>query len=173
MLTDFNHAINIWINALEHYSFSELCAKPAPNSWSLGQVYIHLIDDTNYYLEQIRLCTSANDNAMEEAAPFAKKMFVTNEFPDERIEGAPTNINMPQPLSKEDLRISLMNLKEALYQADILINTSPSNGKTKHPGLDYFSAKEWFQFSDMHFRHHLRQKNRIDNFLKNEFQNAL
>jgi hypothetical protein len=47
-----------------------------------------------------------------------------------------------------------------------LISESQFNGKTKHPGLGYFSAKEWLQFANMHFRHHLRQKKRIDVFLK-------
>ena len=27
-------------------------------------------------------------------------------------------------------------------------------GKTKHPGLNYFTAKEWLQFAEMHLRHH-------------------
>ncbi|MDB5279911.1 MAG: DinB family protein [Ferruginibacter sp.] len=46
------------------------------------------------------------------------------------------------------------------------IAASKFKGKTKHPGLDYFSATEWLQFVDIHFRHHLRQKKRIDDFLK-------
>ena len=166
MLGEFNHAIDDWIHELEHYDLTQLCAKPSPNSWSLGQVYMHLIDDTNYYLEQIKICTSINDNEMEEASVTAKKMFLNNAFPDERIEGAPTNINMPQPLSKEQLTGSLENLKDLLENAEILISKTPFKGKTKHPGLNYFSASEWFQFADMHFRHHLRQKKRIDEFLK-------
>jgi hypothetical protein len=40
-------------------------------------------------------------------------------------------------------------------------------GKTKYPGLNYFTAKEWLQFAGIHLRHHLKQKKRIDDFLKN------
>ncbi|MEJ7682628.1 MAG: hypothetical protein WKG06_33180 [Segetibacter sp.] len=58
-----------------------MCAKPSPNSWSLGQVYMHLIDDTNYYIEQIKICVSTNDNVIEEASPGAKTMFLNNDFP--------------------------------------------------------------------------------------------
>jgi hypothetical protein len=42
----------------------------------------------------------------------------------------------------------------------------PSTGKSRHPGLGYFNAGEWLRFIEMHMRHHLRQKERIDAFLK-------
>jgi hypothetical protein len=38
--------------------------------------------------------------------------------------------------------------------------------ETQHPGLYHFSANEWYQFAEMHFRHHVRQKKRIDDYLK-------
>jgi DinB superfamily len=161
-----NHIIDTWIKELEQYDFTRLCAKPSPEGWSLGQVYMHLIDQTNYYIEQIKICVSTNDNVIEEASPAAKTMFLNNEFPDEIIEGPPENFLTPQPRNKEQLMSSLMNLKEEIKNAEILISKSPFKGKTRHPGLKYFNAREWYQFAEMHFRHHLRQKKRIDDFLK-------
>ena len=166
LIEDFNHTIDIWIKELEHYDFTQLCAKPSPNSWSLGQVYMHLIAETSYYIEQIKICVSANDNVLEEASPGAKKMFLHNEFPDEIMEGPATNSHIPQLGSKEELMSYLMNLKDEMNNAEILISKSLFKGKTKHPGLEYFSADEWSRFAEMHFRHHLRQKKRIDDFLK-------
>lgn len=46
LIEDFNRTIDIWIKQLDQYSFKQLRAKPSPTSWSLGQVYIHLIDET-------------------------------------------------------------------------------------------------------------------------------
>jgi hypothetical protein len=46
------------------------------------------------------------------------------------------------------------------------IPASPFKGRTRHPGLGYFDAAEWFRFAGMHFRHHARQKKRIDEFLQ-------
>ncbi len=166
LIQDFNHTIDIWIRELEQYDIIRLCAKPSPNSWSLGQVYIHLIDDTNYYIKQIKICVSTNDNSIEEASPGAKTMFLNNDFPDEVIEGAPTNSCIPQPDNKEQLRSCLMHLKDEMNSSEIMISRSPFKGKTKHPGLSYFNANEWFRFAEMHLRHHLRQKKRIDDFLK-------
>lgn len=166
LIEDFNHTIDIWIKELEQYDFTRLCAKPSPNSWSLGQVYMHLIDDTNYYIDQIKICVSNNDNVIEEASPDAKTMFLNNNFPDEAIEGSPANSYIPQPDNKDQLMSGLINLKEEINKVAILISKSPFKGKTKHPGLNYFNADEWLRFAEMHFRHHLRQKKRIDEFLK-------
>jgi len=164
-IDDFNYTIDIWIKELEKYDFDQLCTKPSSTTWSLGQMYMHLIEDTGYYIEQIKICLSNNENATEDAAPAAKIMFANNSFPDEIIEGAPSNLYMPQPESKEQLLHSLDNIKTEMNTLAILINESLFKGKTKHPGLNYFSASEWLQFADMHFRHHLRQKKRIDDFL--------
>jgi hypothetical protein len=163
---DLNQVINIWIKELEQYNFDHLCAKPSPNNWSLGQVCMHLIKDSNYYIEQIKVCVSTNNNANEEASHYAKKLFLNNDFPDKIIEGAPANSHMPQPDTKEQLIKLLMKLKDEIHDVEILISKSLCKGKTKHPGLGYFNANEWLQFAEMHFRHHLRQKKRIDDFLK-------
>jgi len=166
VIDDFNLIVDNWIKALERYHFTQLYIKPSPAGWSLGQLYMHLIADTNFYLEQIEICTSTNDNANEEASPAAKTMLRNNDFPDERIEGAPSNSLVPQPASKGQLSSSLGRIKNEMNRLATLIAAGKYKGKTKHPGLGYFNAHEWLQFAEMHFRHHLRQKKRIDEFLK-------
>jgi len=89
-IEEFNHTIDIWVKEIAEYDFFQLCAKPSCDSWSLGQVIAHLVADTNYYIEQIKICVSTHDNAFEVSSPAAKAMFQNNDFPDEVIEGAPT-----------------------------------------------------------------------------------
>ena len=168
LIEDFKHTTDIWIQALAQYNFAQLYIKPSPESWSLGQVYMHLIDNTDYFIKQIKICLSTNDHAMEEASDGAKAMFLQNCFPDEMLDGPPSNTHTPQPDSKERLMVDLMNLKDEITGVEILISNSACKGKTKHPGLQFFNANEWLQFAEMHLRHHLRQKKRIDSFLKTE-----
>lgn len=165
VIDDFNRTIDIWIEDLKQYDFTRLCAKPSPDSWSLGQMYNHLIADTKFYIQQMKICLSNNDHAAEEASVNAKIMFLNNDFPDVSLEGSPDNINIPQPDNKQELINDLINLKEEMNDVAALLSKSPFVGKTKHPGLNYFNASEWLQFADMHFRHHARQKKRIENFL--------
>ena len=165
LIDDFNAAVDHWIMALQKYNFSQLCSKPSENSWSAGQLYQHLLDDTHYYIEQIKICTNTDEHANEEAADFAKQLFLNNAFPDVRIEGAPGNALIPQPGSKEALMNAMQQLKDEMNRAVQLLPAG-SRGKTKHPGLGYFSASEWLQFAIIHLRHHLKQKKRIDDFLQ-------
>jgi hypothetical protein len=162
----FNHTIILWIAGLDDYSHEQLQTKPAPEKWSIGQVYLHLIQDTRFYLEQIQQCLSREAHGEEAAAPAAQTMFLNNKFPDIAIVGASEHASMPQPASKEQLRAALTLLKMEMEQAAEFISSNQPKSKSKHPGLGYFSAEEWLQFAEMHFQHHLKQKKEIDNYLK-------
>jgi hypothetical protein len=164
-IDNFNLTIDHWIRELDRYDFDQLLAKPSADRWSLGQVYMHLIGNTGYYVEQVKICIATNDNHLEQASANASVMFSNNDFPDERIEGPPENLVTPQPESKEHLLRSMVKLKKEMNALGIRMTQSRFNGKTKHPGLHYFSAEQWVQFADMHLRHHLRQKTRLDDFL--------
>ncbi len=166
LITDFTQTIDIWQTALDGYSFDQLCTNLSPDKWSLGKVYMHLLEATSFFIEQVRSCLSSTNHATEEASPAARAMFQNNNFPDAVLEGPPSNAHTPQPENKEQLTQGLIALKTEIAELGILLSKSQSTGKTKHPGLHYFNALEWLQFAEMHFRHHLRQKQRIDDFLK-------
>jgi len=166
LVENFKQGLDVWINQLENYDLKQLYAKPSPNSWSIGQVYMHLIENTDWFLEQAKICSSTNENANEEASPAGKAMLVINEFPDVVLEGPPENNATQQPESNGQLISDLKQLRDEISDLGKVIYASEFKGKTKHPGLGYFNAVEWFQFAEMHLRHHLRQKKRIDDFLK-------
>ena len=166
VIDDFNATVDGWIRMVTQSTFEQLCAKPSSANWSLGQVCMHLMEATKHYLEEIDTCLSSNDHILGEMSENGKTMFRNNAFPDELIEGPASNADTPQPESKEMLIESLRRLRDEINATAALILTSSSKGKTKHPGLHYFNASEWFQFAEMHFRHHLRQKKRIDDFLR-------
>ncbi|HEV8508031.1 MAG TPA: DinB family protein [Chitinophagaceae bacterium] len=166
MITEvLTQTVTAWINDLDHYTLAELRAKPSPVSWSLGQVYFHLIDNTRYYIEEAKICLSSNDHMHKQASPDGAAMLAKNEFPDTMIEGPDTNVDIPQPHSMDELKNGLLQVKDEISRVATLVSNSHYQGKTRHPGLGYFCALDWLHFADMHFRHHLRQKKRIDNFL--------
>ncbi|HET9826351.1 MAG TPA: DinB family protein [Chitinophagaceae bacterium] len=165
---DFDQIINLWLENLDQYDFIQLLAKPSATSWSMGQLYMHLIQSTHFFIKQVRISTSNNENINLEAFAAAREMFSNNELPDTFLEGPPSNAITPQPVSKEDLRSELLTLKEEIKTAEVIVSQSQFTGKTRHFGLGYFTAQEWLQFAEMHLRHHLRQKKRLDEFLKTQ-----
>lgn len=162
-------AINQWEAALEKYNHAQLLAKPTVKSWSVGQVYMHVIYASRYFLKQVSICTASNDNMLQKASPAAKEIFANNSLPDKILEGPPDNENTPQPVDKNDIVLRLAALKTLLSQADGLMRSIEAcNGKTKHSGLGYFDAAQWLQFACIHWRHHNRQISRIEAYLKEQ-----
>ena len=165
LIDNFNATISIWLTALDHYHFEELTEKPSTESWSLGQVYMHLVTETNFFITQINCCLSTNDNAEATLSPQGAALLQANDLPDEKIEGPPSNAFVVQPTGKQDLVMALSNVKASMNAAAAAMQPGNKNGKTKHPGFNYLSAREWMQFAEIHLRHHLRQKKRLDDFL--------
>lgn len=164
----FYGTIDNWLKELDNYSFEQLMIKPADDSWSLGQVYIHLIEATDYFLKQVETCLKTNENENENCLPAARQMFINDALPDMRLNGPPSNAKTAQPASKEQLQKGLLNLKEEIKRIESIKHNNTFKGKTKHFGLQYFNADEWLQFAEMHFRHHERQRQRIEGFLKEQ-----
>jgi hypothetical protein len=147
----------------------ELLAKPNEESWSLGQVYMPLTNKTDYYTEQLESSLNDNQNSSEKMNVTAEDMFSKNEFPDEQIKNDPLiSAKIQQLIDKLHLEREFKELRVRMNAAWDRI-TVTSSGKSKHPGLGYFTAQEWVQFADMYLRHHLHQKERIDIFLKRNF----
>ncbi|HEY4209305.1 MAG TPA: DinB family protein [Puia sp.] len=165
ILDRFNETIEIWIGSLDGYNLEMLCRQPVAGSWSMGQVCVHIMDDTTWMVEQMRACLLTAANSEKEMHENARTMFRNNDFPDTQLTGPSTGVAMRQPESKEALRQGLISIKDQVNQLYFASDPSASMGKTQHPGLQYFNAVEWLQFAEMHMRHHLRQKKRIDDKL--------
>lgn len=167
LIRQFNETVDTWITWLDDYTLEMLCRKPEAGSWSLGQMYVHIIDDTAYHIEQMKASLQDLDNQGKEMHNDAKAMFRNNRFPDMLIVGAPTNASIRQPQSKAELGQSLTAIRNEVNALHHATDLAMSGGKTEHPGLLFFDALEWLQFTEMHMRHHFRQKKRIDDRLKN------
>ena len=170
LIQEFNTTLNRWINALDDYDYQQLCKQPIGSSWSLGQVYTHLIEETEFFFNQAETCLASNANASEKMSDEGTSWFLNNSYPAEKLIGPPETQSPPQPESKAQLREDLNKLKTTATILGTEISGNASQGKTKHPGHHFFNATEWFQFTEMHLRHHFRQKERIDAFLKNNNQ---
>lgn len=163
LLDRFNKTIQQWIDSLDDYSLEMLQQRPAVDSWSLGQVYIHIIEDTTFYLDQMKAAL-ASDNLHAEKSMHAraKAIFENGGLPDMALENPFNDINLRQPASKGELLQSLTSIKENVNELLASVDLSKAKGKTEHPGFAFFDTWEWLQFAEMHMRHHIRQKRRID-----------
>lgn len=165
-LGEFNITLQRWIDALDDYTLEQLRLPPQEGHWSLGQVYRHILDDTDWFVGQMSAALNTKENRDKEMHADAKRMFANNGFPDIQIQGPATNTFIPQPESAEELRRRLVEIRDTVNRLFGNYDVTQGRGKTQHPGLLYFNAGEWLQYAEMHMRHHLRQKERIDAVLR-------
>jgi DinB superfamily len=161
----FNETLQQWMSWLDDYSFETLLRKPRPGAWSLGQMYVHLLVSTEHFIRQAKLAAATRDHRDEPMHENARRMFDQNSFPPRILEGPDNDSNTPQPRSKEEIAIRLTRIRDDINGETIAAVLSGSGGKTRHPGLLYFSGPEWLQFAEMHLRHHFLQRQRIEDEL--------
>lgn len=166
-LKKFKKTLETWRNELTHYEFQTLLKKPNEISWSMGQVYIHLINSTlNFHLQQAQFCSENSENS-EKSMNFRGLMTykLLGSFPPIKVKVPESESYTPkQPQSKEQIIEGLSKVKTEMELTLQKLETK-NQGKTKHPGFEYLNGNEWYRLIEMHFRHHLRQKARIDQFL--------
>lgn len=161
MKSELFQVLSWWIDNLNALSEDQLKVRPAAGGWTPGQLYVHLIIDTGFYIEQIGMCISNSDHADAGMNASAENMFRDHAFPDMRIEGDPSHATMRQPANKAELSEGLLKIRNDMEQLADRIAIAGHRGKTRHPGLGYFGAEEWFLFADMHLRHHQKQLNKF------------
>ena len=158
----FNQTIGTWIAYLDDYTLDMLCQRPAEGAWSLGRMYLHLIDDTHFYVGQMKTALTNTDHSDGKMSESAKIMLVNNAFPDALLTNPSNTPDGRQPASKAALAEGLLAIQAEVNGLLSAHDFTAAKGKAEHPGFRYLSALEWLQFAEMHLRHHFRQKERID-----------
>ena len=162
-IKDFNETIDIWINELSLFTKNQLLVKPDKTNWSLGQLYEHIIEESNWYNGQIELSLNDRQNANTKRRDKADILFRAKSFANKKFQGDPFIAeNVKQPTSIDQLKSEMEKLKDNSNEIWDRMERANIYGKSEHPGIGYLNCFEWLQYSEMHMRHHLRQKRRIE-----------
>lgn len=170
-LKQVTDVITIWENELDNYSMEKLIKTPSQDSWSLGQVYNHLINTSlNFHLKQIEKCTISTENQSKNKSMKGVVAYcILGSFPPIKVKVPPSDFyTSKQPSSKQEILDGLSLVKRKMGEMYLILDKTKKQGKTPHPAFSFLNGNEWFKLIEMHFRHHLRQKKRLDNFLNNE-----
>ncbi|MFS0837411.1 DinB family protein [Paenibacillus sp. 1P03SA] len=168
-LNRFEQLAETYIQELDNYSLEELTRKPEEDQWSLGQMYVHLINSALYrHLPNMEACRTSS--VTEEAAEKTERgveAYARGSYPPIRIQVPPSKEYTPlQPESKEQLADGLREVIRAMRVIQPVLADIPAANTVAHPGFGGLNAVEWFALVEMHYRHHLLQKERLDAFLQ-------
>ncbi|WP_127586912.1 DinB family protein [Paenibacillus koleovorans] len=179
-LRQFEETVSGYIRELDGSSLDQLLWKPAEDAWSLGQMYIHLIRSAHMQLRNAALCLEPGGSPEASWAGKTKpgeELFKKGSFPPDRIQVPPSpQYTPPQPESKEQLVDGLRDTVRLMVEIEPTIASEfdpvtqvrlePGKESVRntvlHPRLGGLNALEWFRLIEMHYRHHLLQRMRLD-----------
>jgi hypothetical protein len=160
-----------YVRELESLSMEQLGWKPGESEWSIGQVIQHLIQ-TAYGMQLGNVAVCMGEGAAMPATPTTlpasegktqagEAIFALGELPPIRVQVPPSTQYTPlQPESKEQLVQGLQSVIDRMQAIEPTLADAPST-TVAHPRFGGLNAQEWFILIGMHYRHHLRQLERL------------
>lgn len=162
----FEELATYYMEELEKYSTEQFRIKPSAEEWSLGQMYNHLIASTYMQLDAIAKCRTVVPSATNKKTDTGERVYKLGAFPNIQIKVPNHPGYTPEnPSNKEEIQKRILKLITVVKDIEPTLSSIPSDCKVEHPGLGYLNAAEWFQLISMHFAHHLRQKDRLENVI--------
>lgn len=160
--------IDAYIQLLDKYTYEKLIQQPDENSWSVGQVYIHVwMASKGFFFKNAALCLSGETAEKGKSKKLiAYPIFLFEKMPTVKIKMPDKVAVQPrQPESKEQLVQKLTEIKALVSEFVLKIPQSDPDLKTKHPFLGYLNCAEWVKLCNIHFKHHQAQIKRINKAL--------
>jgi hypothetical protein len=170
-LQHFEEMTNTYLEELMGFSMEQLTRQPSENEWSLGQMYLHLIQAALFMqIRNIEECMRPSvdtASSVEEKTEAGKAVFEQGDFPPVRIHVPPSPQYTPsQPKDKEQIAEGLTAVQHRMKEIEPMLDKAPLMNTVLHPRFGALNAKEWFKLVEMHYRHHLQQKDRLKGYIE-------
>lgn len=161
-----------WLKELDFYGANQFKKKVNSTSWTIGQIYDHLlVYSQEVHIKAIQECLQTKDTTVNKEGKSLKGMiqFAAGGYLPLKYKSNPYK-EPSQPLSTEKVKDDFYRFLKIVYKIAKEIDYKKPTKKVKHPSLGYLSAEEWFQLIEMHFRHHVRQKKKLDHEVRSNFR---
>jgi len=155
-----------WKKTLEGTDGDVFGRDPGERAWKLGEVCDHVLETSRAFLDQAEALARGARGEERRGGVFAAIMSTVGTLPPMRVK-VPTlppelsRIAQPEGLGKEEALRGFAALDERTRALAPEVAAAPRRLRAKHPVLGWFNAAGWFQLSEMHLRHHLRQLRRM------------
>lgn len=136
---------------------------PPIGGWSYSEVYSHIFDSSLLSLMAIQKCLDKEGEI--KPTPFVAKLILFfGMLPPGKKYKVPSRLaDRVKKISTTaahqfitDFELQLAKIYPQIANADLKF-------KVQHPRLSYLNAKQWLRFIEVHFKHHLKQLQRIQN----------
>ena len=162
-----------WISELDYYGPNQFKQKISETDWTIGQLYDHLTTGTyESHLQQIKNCILGVHGATQGKKTWKGKMiFFLGKIPAMKIKGRSSSDYVPaQPESPLKMKDDFYKFMKVMQKTAAEVENGRKDYVTLHPALGWLNVIEWYKLIEMHFRHHLIQKKRLDKTLRSTYK---
>ncbi len=174
LLNLFNRKAVSWLDDLKKMDEELIHIKPSEKSWSLSEVYDHVMKVARSY--QIpNLKQSLTSSAIRKKRKNKYGVAVFNlgvrknihmkmeEFPAPLVEAF-----TPIKRVKKELVEDFFSFIEEVNALEKILENSSNQNKQYHPMFGDITTKEWFALIELHIWQHDKQREKIKSYLENE-----
>ncbi len=171
MLAKFDRTVAQWRERLGAISEADFGRAPANGGWNTGQVCHHISMASAKLLGGARAC--AENTGEERGFSFLPALITAiGSFPPAKIK-VPSDLpedwqhlGHPDPTSKAVALKMLDGMEQEMRELCEPVDRASTTLRRKHPAGGWPHARQWYQFAEMHLRHHLRQLGRLEKELR-------
>jgi hypothetical protein len=162
----YQELIFTYQEALKQYSEADFQIKKAKDVWSLGQMYEHLQTSHSFFIYQVKNCLEQRKGQIGgEKTEMGENIYKYGTFPPIKVT-IPEKYRGPEPVAKPlNEYAAILETMQADFQALVEpLEQNSGDYKTTHARFGMLNALEWYKSAEMHLRHHLRQKQELEEF---------
>lgn len=135
---------------------------PSEGGWSYAEVYSHIFNSNMTCIQAIDKCIQGNAIESSDGMSFPIKLvFFFGRFPPGKFKVPNRLKDQVRKINKSEAHELIMRFKDELAQITPNIDSANPNQKLKHPRLGLLNAVKWYEFIDIHTKHHRKQLVRI------------
>lgn len=171
LLKKFNLIASKWLSELEKMDESKIQINPALDSWSIAEVYDHIIRVArSYQIPNFKRSTSDKLIRKKRKNIIGIALFNLGirRYSPFRLQNFPAKLVKdftPTKRSKSELITDFKSfIQEVNELEDILLNASKKN-KHYHPMFGDITTSDWFSLIEIHMWHHDFQRKKVLEFL--------
>jgi hypothetical protein len=160
----------LWDDALGHIEPDAFAQQTGASDWTLGQVCDHVLTISELFLDGAE-ALARNRGETRPGSLFGKFICLLGSFPPVRIK-PPTDLPIefrcaakPDSIRKDVALARFDAVTRRTQELHDAVEASPRALRSQHPAAGWINAQQWYQLSEMHMRHHLRQLRRIEKAL--------
>lgn len=162
LIASLKETIEEYQHRLDHYSDQVFTTKPSPDSWSMAEVYSHVLGANLRGLKAVEYCVKGKAEPTAVGLnELGQKLFDIGSFPPGKYDAPDALKAVVENIHKEEAKALVAKNLQRIFEIQGVDEANPDY-KIEHPRLGFLTAPQWVKFVLIHSNHHLEQLNRIE-----------